>query len=315
MKLNNNLTNIFSSFAVLSLIVFFSSCNSDLEIDQTIDEEFAGIDEVEINSGFLEVKYLGDPSLTTIQLDAVLESTKPGRYRIEYREQSGKLIIELVRKKNSNNGRDKGYLYLTGPVEMGMNLRVSSGKALVSNVESDEISISVESGVLDIQNIKADEINLRASSGEIKVLNLESNANVNISSGLVAMNNVIGDVVLSGSSGKYELTNIEGFVNAKLSSGNMDLINVESLGKFEVSSGRINAQNSGLSSESIFVATSGSIVIQTSSVLTMFNYDLVTNNGRVIVGDSSSSGALKIDNGSPYTVSGTVTSGLIEIRN
>jgi hypothetical protein len=315
MKFKRNLIKVFTVISVLSIQTLFSSCNNELEVVQSINEEFVGIDQVEIKSGFLDVKYQGDPNLTTVQLNALLESTNSGRYLIEYREESGKLIIELDQKKNSSNSNDRGYIYLTGPVEMGMDLEISSGEGLVSNVESGEILISVESGSLDIQNIKANEINLRASSGEINVLNLASNATVEISSGSVTMKDVIGDLKLSGSSGKYELTNIKGLVNAQLSSGNMDLLNVESLGKLEVSSGRINAQNSGLSPVSKFNSTSGSIMVQTLSNLSMFNYDLTTSSGSVTVGDSSSSGVLKIDNGSPYTVSGTVSSGSIKIRN
>lgn len=315
MKFKRNLIKVFTVISVLSIQGLFSSCNNELEVVQSINEEFVGINQVEIKSGFLDVKYQGDPNLTTVQLNALLESTNSGRYVIEYREESGKLIIELDQKKNSNNSNDRGYIYLTGPVEMGLDLEISSGEGLVSNLESGEIFISVESGSLDVQNIKANELSLRVSSGELEVLNLESNATVDIGSGSIFMKDVIGNLILSGSSGKYELTNIQGLVNAQLSSGNMDLLNVESLGKLEVSSGRISAQNSGLSQTSMFKATSGTINVQTFTELNLFNYDLVTSSGKVTVGDSSSNGALKINNGSPYTVLGTVSSGIIEIRN
>lgn len=315
MKFKRNFINVFRVFSILFSISLLSSCGKDLEVVQSINQEFEGIESVEIESGFLEVVYAGDPSLTTVQLNAMLESSNAGRYQIEFREESGKLIIELDQRRFSNSGRDRGYIHLTGPMLMGMNVEVGSGSATISNVETEILEVIAGSGRLNIQNINSTIANLTAGSGEVNVTNLQGKTTVEVGSGVVEMKDVTGDVTLSGSSGKYQLNSIEGMVHAILSSGNIDLYDVESLGKLEVSSGRINAINSGLSNESLFKASSGNIKIQTFSNLLDYNYNLTTSSGRVSVGDSSSSGTLKIDNGSPYTVSGTVSSGIIEIRN
>ncbi|WP_296700456.1 DUF4097 family beta strand repeat-containing protein [Algoriphagus sp.] len=315
MKFKRNLLKVFTGFTVLSIQVLFSSCDSELEIVQSINEEFSGINKVEIESGFLEVIYQGDPSMTTIQLDAVLESNRSGRYQIEYREDQDKLIIELDQKNIGSSGRSRGHIYLRGPVEMELDVEVGSGKATISNVIGDLMEISAGSGKLIVQDLNANKIDLRAGSGDLSLINLEGNTKIEIGSGSVTMRNILGNVSLNGSSGSYKAENVEGMLHAKLNSGNMDLIGINEIGKLEVSSGRINAINSGLSSESKFNASSGNIRIQTFSDLNGFNFSLSAGSGKVSVGDSSSSGNLNIDNGSPYTVSGVVSSGNIEIRN
>ncbi len=315
MKFKRNLIKVFTVISVLSIQGLFSSCNSELEVVQSINEEFVGINQVEIESGFLDVVYLGDPNMTTIQLDALLESNKSGRFQIDYKVDQGKLIIELDQSGFGNSGRSRGHLYLRGPLEMEMKVEISSGNGKISQVTGDYLDLSAGSGKLTIEQVSTNSISLKAGSGELNVSNLIGDVQVEIGSGSVTMNTILGNVNLKGSSGRYKLIEIEGLVHAKLSSGNIDLSSVKKLGNLEVSSGRIAAVNSGLSAESKFSASSGNIKIQTFTEIAAFNYNLIAGSGKVSVGESSSSGNLKIDNGSPYTVFGAVSSGNIEIRN
>lgn len=315
MKFKRNLLKVFAVLTVVSIQGLFSSCDTELEVVQSINEEFVGINQIEVESGFLDVIYRGDASMTTVQLDALLESNRSGRYQIDYREEPGKLIIELDQRNLGVTGRTRGYIYLTGPLEMQMDVEVGSGKATVSNVSGDQMDFSAGSGRLVVQDISGNSIRINAGSGDLDLVNLEGNTTIEIGSGRVSLNNLLGDISINGSSGSYKIQGVEGMLHAKLSSGNMDLSEIDQLGKLEVSSGRINAVNSGLSGLSKFNASSGNIRIQTFSSLNGFNYNLQAGSGKVSVGDSSSSGNLKIDNGSPYTVSGVVSSGNIEIRN
>ena len=315
MKFKRNLLKVFAVLAVVSIKGLFSSCDTELEVVQSINEEFAGINQIEIESGFLDVIYRGDASMTTVQLDALLESNRSGRYQIDYREEPGKLIIELDQRNIGISDRSRGYIYLTGPLEMEMDVEVGSGKATISNVIGDQMEFSAGSGRLIVQDVTGNSIAISAGSGDLDLVNLEGNTVIDIGSGRVTLNNLLGDISLNGSSGSFIIQDIEGMLHAKLNSGNMELSEVEQLGKLEVSSGRINAVNSGLSALSKFNASSGNIRIQTFSALNGFNYNLQAGSGKVSVGDNSSSGNLKIDNGSPYTVSGVVSSGNIEIRN
>lgn len=315
MKSKRNLIAICSSLTILSSQLLFSSCDPELEVVQTVNEEFTGIKQVEIESGFLDVIYLGDANANSVQVDAVLESNRSGKYRIDVREESGKLIIELDQRNVFGGGRDRGRIYINGPIEQEMEVDAGSGRVQVSNVVGEEFDASVGSGMLDIQNVTATKIDLNAGSGKIKALNLEGYTEVEVGSGNVEITELLGDLEVQGSSGRINLNRIQGLVNSKLNSGNIEMWDVEFLGMLEVSSGNIEASNSGLSEFSRFKASSGNIRIQTKSDLTGFNFDLDAGSGKVRVGDSSSNGALKINNGSPYTVSGTVSSGNIEIRN
>lgn len=299
-------------FVVLA-VLGLSSCANDLELVQSINEEYSDIESIYIESGFLDFTYDGDPTATTVKLDAILESNKPGKSVINYEVIDGRLNVKLDSKGSSGNSR--GYIHLTGPVLKGMEVDGGSGNGRITNIESKNISVSQGSGNLEIKSIIADETLLRLTSGNISGSYLNSDLNVSLSSGNIKLSEVVGNVNAQGSSGKFEFTNIEGLINSQMSSGNIILNSVSELGKLQTSSGNVTAKNSGLGSESDFRASSGNVKINTFSNLKDFNYDIDAGSGNIKVGESSSKGSLKISNGSPNTVIGKISSGNFEISN
>ena len=82
-----------NTFLLLGALIAFSSCEEELEVMQRIDEEFSGIQRIEIESSFMEVNYEGRSGQTTVVLDGLLESSRSGNYNIEYKQEGNTLFI------------------------------------------------------------------------------------------------------------------------------------------------------------------------------------------------------------------------------
>ncbi|WP_339751501.1 DUF4097 family beta strand repeat-containing protein [Algoriphagus aquimarinus] len=307
-------------FQLSALIMFplifasLTSCDTNLELVQSVDTEFTDISVLEIDAGFLDVSYQGDENLDLVELVGSLESNRPGRFQIEYREEQGKLIIEL---KSSGGGstNSRGEISLKGPARMEIDFKSGSGNSQIHNLILNKFDFDGGSGNLELTNISAEIIDLELGSGNIKASNLTGDLALKISSGNASVSNLKGNIDAVGSSGKFTFSNIDGKVNSSLNSGNISLNGIRELGKLKVSSGNCTVESSYLGAKTILESSSGNMSIRTNSNLDDFNFDLKTSSGNLRVGESTSSGSLKIDNGSPYTVSGVVSSGNIQIRN
>lgn len=295
-------------------IASLTSCDTNLELVQSINEEFTDVSSIEIESSFLDVNYIGNPNVESIQLIGELESSRPGNYSIEHRVDNDKLIIEVERHAGGA-GNNRGYINLTGPELMNMDLEAGSGNIQISHVIADEFEFDGGSGNVELADISAPLLDLHLSSGKINAYDLVGDVELEISSGNATISNLEGDLNAVGSSGKFTFKMINGKVNSTLNSGNGTLSDVKEIGKLKISSGNYSVNDSYFGATTRFEGSSGNFNIQTDSDLSDFNFDLKTSSGNIRVGGSSSHSSLKIDNGSPYTVSGVVSSGNIEIRN
>ncbi|RAI91519.1 DUF4097 family beta strand repeat-containing protein [Algoriphagus yeomjeoni] len=299
---------------VSSTIASLTSCDTNLELVQSINEEFTEVNSIEIESSFLDVSYIGNPNLESVQLIGVLESSRVGNYSIEYRVDKNKLIIE-VERKGMGGGNSRGYINLNGPELMNIDMEAGSGNIKISQVIAQEFEFDGGSGNVELGDISAPVLELQLSSGKINAYDLIGDVELEISSGNASISNLEGNLNAIGSSGKFTFKMIKGKVNSSLNSGNGVLNGVQELGRLKISSGNYTVRNSYFGSNTQFEGSSGSFDIQTNSDLRDFNFDMTTSSGNIRVGESNSSGSLKIDNGSLYTVSGVVSSGNIKIGN
>ncbi|WP_162339834.1 DUF4097 family beta strand repeat-containing protein [Cyclobacterium salsum] len=302
-----------SASLVLSLLIFTSCLDPQLETVADIEESFVGISSIEVDAGFLPAEYLGSPDLEEVSLDALLRSNVDGG-TIAYRVVGEKLIVNLDHN-GLRMGRSEGHIRLTGPTHMSLQMHAGSGTVHAENVEGDRIDLEVNSGRVSAKNLDALEVYLTASSGEVVGENIEGNTIASVSSGKLNLEQIEGDLDAETSSGNMAFRAINGLLNVKLSSGKITMDQVQALGRVSVSSGEVTGSNVGLSEHTSFKASSGNISIQTNSNLAAFNYEIHTGSGRAKVGESESSGTLIIRNGSPHTIKGEVSSGNITIVN
>lgn len=308
-----------NSTGVLSLLVssalLFSSCEREMELVQTIDEDFSGIQRIDIESGFLEVNYEAKTGQTLVSLDGILESSKSGAYQIDYSVTGNTLLIKLDKKSRFSGGNHRGTINISGPRNLDLNVNSGSGKTQVFGIEFPNLDITSGSGGILVTNVKAPSIQLKAGSGTVEGYNLVGNVDIEVSSGRVEIDQMAGNLKIFASSGNVGVKRLTGKLNAELSSGNLEMANVTEIESLKVSSGNITGTAVGLGPKTNLVSSSGKISIQTFSNLRAFNFDFQAGSGRIVVGQSSSTGSIQINNGAPHTVRGSVSSGSIEIRN
>jgi hypothetical protein len=314
-KFSNNLFllafSLFLSFGLTGCL------DNNLEVVSDIQEDFSGITSIEVDGAFLEVEYQGETGKQDVSLDALLRSNSGKRHEIVFNVIDGNKLKISVKTNSglSGNLRSEGYIRLTGPKAMLLDLETGSGKVSAKDVVSTETKLLVGSGEIFAKNISSTLISFNSSSGKVYGEDVTGKVSAVVSSGNLELVRVDGNIDAEGSSGQIKLTDINGMVNASNSSGKIELSKVKALGKVNLSSGQLFATETGLSAETSLKASSGNIYIQTSSNLKDFNFNISSGSGSVRVGDSQSSGNLVINNGSANTIRGEVNSGKIEIVN
>jgi|GEM_PF-272331 len=316
---SNKKTNLFFSHLILlGSLLFLTSCLDDnLSVVSEVNQDFEGITNVEVDGSFMEVQYIGESGKQLLNLNAELRSNSNKKYEVKYRIVGSTLQVFIETNKGlfSGSAQGEGYIKLTGPRNMKLDLEAGSGKVDVQNVVATETKLQVGSGSVTAKNITSPQISLDVSSGTAKIEEITGLVKATVSSGKLEINRIDGDVVADGSSGQILFKDINGRVDSNISSGKIEMTNVKSIGQINVSSGQLFATNSGLSPQTNLKASSGNIYIQTFSDLRGFNFNITAGSGTVRVGDSQSSGTLNINNGSAHTIRGEVSSGKIEIVN
>jgi len=300
---------------LLGSMIAFSSCEGELEVVQSIDEEFSGVQRIEIDAEFMEVNYTGKDGQTTVELDGLLESSRSGNFKIEYRQDGNTLDIELDRNGMLGGGNHRATVNLIGPKNIELEVESGSGNTVISGVEYPTLDVNAGSGNIQVLMSKIPSARLEIGSGSLGVYNLIGNVQANASSGKVEVEQMEGNLNIGSASGQVQIKNLSGKLNVEMSSGNIEMTNVSEIESLKVSSGNISGSGVGLGAKTKLISSSGRISIQTFSNLSGFNYDFEAGSGRVVVGESSSSGSLRINNGAASTISGSVSSGLIEIKN
>jgi lia operon protein LiaG len=318
MKIINKFPQVVMS---MTLLLFSVSCgfNNSKLVTKEFEEQFTGVDKIEIEGSFIEVFYQGSDGMEEVNLSAFLEFQENTGLDIKYKQEGSVLKIEVERNDTFGfhfNTKSEGFLSLKGPKNMNLVIESSSGIIDVQSVENENINLSVNSGKIDVQDIVVNNINLKASSGKIEGKSLSGNLECKINSGSLNLIDISGNIQASASSGSLHFDNVNGLLNAKVSSGSLKMNGIKMVGKIEVSSGSAKITDSGLIDESYFQANSGSISIQTFSDLKNYNFDLRANSGNVSLGDQKSSSEMIIRNSdSTSKIYGKVNSGNLKIYN
>jgi hypothetical protein len=306
-----NLTKIFT--LSLSLLLLASMSFAQNVIVDT-NKSYPNIKTIEVNGGWLDVTYEGG-SGSEVTVEAYLESNETNQ-DIVFVTLGDVLKISYERSNNNNswNSKNKGFIKITGPQEVALQLRNSSGSMMVNNVSNDETLLKVSSGKINASSINGN-LEVQATSGSIKIDGVKGDVIAGMTSGNADIYNVSGDVQYKSTSGSLDAENINGEINISLTSGNAKLTNIGSLGLLKFTSGNIKAENAGLGDHTSFQGTSGNFKVQTSSDLKAFNFSLKASSGNVKVGNISTGKSLEIDNGASTWVKGNISSGNITIEN
>jgi lia operon protein LiaG len=306
LKLSTLLLLIFSAVAISPVL-------AQVKTIVDVTKSYTGINKIEVSGGQLEVEYIGGSS-SDISVRAFLESTNTDQDIVFITLGDILKISHKVSNNNNWNNKTKGYIKISGPESMNLDIKGGSGKIAVENVAASETLLSVGSGSLYAGNIDGD-IYASAGSGSIELSNINGNVKGKIGSGSAKIQEVKGSLEYSSGSGGISAFSIDGTVHVSLTSGNAKLEDITELGDLKITSGNFNATNAGLGGSTRITGTSGNFRIQTFSNLQDFNYDLSATSGNITVGNSRSGRNLIIDNGADKSVKGSITSGNISIAN
>jgi len=306
-----------STFLVVTLAIFSFSCTtSGLEVVQTIEEDFDDIRFLIIESGFLDVSYLGVPQQQEMKLAAVLSSDTPGKHEIVYAVSGDTLTIKIKNNNARAIAKSQGFLNLTGPIRQEVQIESESGALALTFIVGRSIKVELGSGEIQAKDIFFDEILFRAKSGLMNVESLDGDfISLAVDSGKLTAKTISGRTNANVNSGNMFLENVIGRLNVSMSSGKAELKTISELGFFLCGSGEVTATNSGLGANTKFDLNTGTVSVQTTSKLEDFNYQINIGNGKVTIGSSTSSTDLNLQNGSDKTIIGQVGSGSLTIRN
>jgi len=303
------------NFSLIALVLLASTTwATDQNVVVNTTKKYAKITQIEVESGWLEVSYQGGES-TEVSVEAYLESNIPDQ-DIVFVTVGDVLKVSYKRsgEKYNWNGKNKGYIKITGPKSVQFSVRGTSGGITLNNLDGKETDLQLTSGTVAATQIKGN-LKLTSTSGILKATGVEGNVEARLTSGNAYFENISGGVNYESTSGSLDAKNIDGELNLRLTSGNAKIENAKQLGQLYFTSGNMRAVNSGLGAKTQFTGTSGNFTIQTTSDLKSFNYLLRASSGNLRVGGSSGTKTLELDNGASTWIKGNITSGNITIGN
>ena len=306
-------TTLKKSFLALTLTVMsMAAFAQNVLVDSK--KAYSGIKRIEIESGWLNVTYKGGAA-SDVNVEAYLESNNSDQ-DIVFVTVGDVLKISHARKQNNYNWntKNKGYLNITGPEGIALDVRGSSGNVIVENISNDNTSLRVSSGNITATNITGD-LSISATSGNLTADGVSGNVSSGLTSGNGNFYRVKGNLDYESTSGSLDADGVAGEINVKLTSGNAKINNAGPLGTLQFTSGNVRATNVGLGPNTKFSGTSGNFRVQTSSDLKSYNFSLKASSGNLKVGSVNTGKSLEIDNGSPNWIRGNISSGNITIEN
>jgi DUF4097 and DUF4098 domain-containing protein YvlB len=277
-------------------------------------KKYPKIKQIEVESGWLDVSYVGGSS-AEVAVEAYLASNVTDQdivfvtvgdvLKISYKNGTGKY---------NWNSKNKGYIKITGPVALELEVRGTSGNISIQTLTSELTTLQLTSGNVTASQIKGN-LTLTATSGTLQAKNVEGDLNARLTSGNTNLEGIKGTVNYGSTSGNFTAKNIGSQLDVQLTSGNAKLENVKELGPMRITSGNMTAVNAGLGPKTQFNGTSGNFTVQTPTTLNAFNYELRATSGNIRVGNTTKEKSLDINNNAATTVKGNITSGNITITN
>jgi len=302
-----------SSLAMAMMLISVVGFAQKVLVDA--NKNYANIKAIEVSGGWLDVSFIGG-SGSNVKVEAFLESTNETQDIIFVTVGDVLKISHEQSSRNSSwgNTRSKGYIKITGPMNIDLDMKNSSGTIEVDKVVGDRTNLRVSSGKITATNISGDLV-IKASSGSLTIDKVSGDVEAGVTSGNADISNVGGSVDYQSTSGTLTADRVKGELNVALTSGNAKLSNIGSLGSMKFTSGNIRATNAGLSGKTNFNGTSGNFKIQTPSNLKDYNFSLKASSGNLRVGGINTGKNLEIDNDSSNWVKGSISSGNITIEN
>ncbi len=299
---------------VFALVLMIHTVSAQSLLEEASFRE-SGIKRLEINSSFIEVDYQGGMGEELTFAGKIFGKSKdqnPYKIRYERLGETMKVWIEVLENNKSwfmNNALEGAFIF-TGPSDLAIDLKISSGNAFVRNVNHDSLSFRASSGSISLQDVQG-HIYAATTSGMLKLQNIKGDISGKVTSGSLKMNNITGNQMdISSSSGSIELVEINmQSVSLSTTSGSISMTDVAGLSRAKSSSGSIKGKNV-LASETLNLNTSsGSIAIDFNNKLNEGKVSLAASSGSLSINGNKSSKKLEMGQGNSFRINGRSSSG------
>lgn len=182
-------------------------------------KKYNNIKQIEVESGWLDVSYQGGEG-AEVSVEAYLASNITDQ-DIVFVTLGDVLKVSYKRsgEKYNWNGKNKGYIKITGPKFMQVSVRGSSGEINLTNLASETTVLQLTSGTVAATQIKGN-LKLTSTSGTLRATGIEGNVEARLTSGNAYLENISGSVNYESTSGSLDAKNIDGVLSARLTSGN-----------------------------------------------------------------------------------------------
>jgi DUF4097 and DUF4098 domain-containing protein YvlB len=308
------MNTIFTKLSLGLLLMLVASAGFAQNTLVDTKKTYSGITRIEVESGWLNVTYKGTAE-ASVNVESFLQSNDTDQDIVFITVGNVLKITHTKKQGNYNwNSKNKGYINLSGPETMALDIKGTSGNINVDKISSDITSIKLSSGNVTVSNLTGD-LSIKATSGNLTVTGVNGNVTSTVTSGNANFMQVSGNVDYESTSGSVDANGVSGEMNVSLTSGNAKLNNIGKLGVLQFTSGNIRATDAGLGENTRFSGTSGNFNVQTGSNLKAFNFSLKASSGNLKVGGTSTGKSLEMDNGANTWIRGAITSGNISIVN
>ena len=157
-----------------------------METISDIESTYDGITKVNVNGGALEISYTGRDEAEEVVLNEASDSQMEG---VTVKKIGEELFVDFEPRDDFgsffSSFKVKGFISITGPSDMALNINNSSGTMEVFNVDNEDIVLKGSSGKIEAENLRSPNLSVRISSGKLELENIQGDLNLELSSGII----------------------------------------------------------------------------------------------------------------------------------
>jgi hypothetical protein len=154
------------------------------------------------------------------------------------------------------------------------------------------------------------ELEIATGTGHITVAGVDGLKKLEAGTGPIALERCSGDTVGTTGTGSQRYSDVRGDLAVQTGTGGVSLAQVEGAAEIETATGSIEATGLRLTGDSSFSADTGSITLALAQSLEEITFQLRSDTGKIVVGESEARGRLVVAGGPIRLEAQTQTGGI-----
>ena len=272
--------------------------------------EYSGIKELKVDGLFFKVDVTGYSGNTVEGKIAIPQTLFADKFVEVVHSKRGNVLEVQVQHKKIAIPRftDEAIIQIRVPMDTRVDLKTSSGKLELEQIDTDEIRLESTSGKIQAEDLSAANVITKSTSGAIDINNCRASISLKSTSGKISLRDGSGNISANSSSGGQMFVVIMGNIDAQSTSGKITIHNQTGILTLKATSGALEGSDVHLKGDSSFTTSSGRISFDFINDIDEFSFDLNSNYGMLNVGQSKARGRLVFGSGK-IKITGKSTSG------